>query len=114
MKDKGTKKRANKQSLFSASAKYLLDYYHKGTKKQANKQSFQFTTNKKYFYGLVKVLFIHRYENRLFFPPILAVMEDDALSTLTLALLEEGNLVSYAKFYVFGNVEMSLTGGLQV
>ena len=41
-------------------------------------------------------------------------MEDDALSTLTLALLEEGNLVSYAKLYVFGNVEVSLAGSMQI
>lgn len=48
------------------------------------------------------------------FPPILAVMEDDALSTLTLALLEEGNLVSYAKLYVFADVEVSLGRSLQI
>ena len=48
------------------------------------------------------------------FPPILAMVKYDALTTLALALLEEGYLITYAKLYIFANVKMSLTGSLQV
>ena len=122
---KGTKKRANKQSLFKASAKYLLDYYHKGTKKRANKQSFQFTTNKKVLLQkVVKVLLrscleskqflIRRYGKGLFCPPTLAVVKYDALTALTLALLEERYLITHAKLYILTDVKMSLSRCLQI
>ena len=46
-------------------------------------------------------------------PPVLGVMEDATIA-LALVLLEEGELIAYAKLYVLADVEVSLGRGLQV
>ena len=50
---------------------------------------------------------------RILLPPILGVVEDDAVS-LTVALLEERYLITQAKLYVLTDVKVSLGTSLQV
>lgn len=47
-------------------------------------------------------------------PPTLAIVEDDTLTTLTLVLREERELVTDTKLNILTNVEMCLGRSLQI
>ena len=50
----------------------------------------------------------------LLLPPVLAVVEDDALALLAVLLLEERNLISEAELDIFSDMEMALHRHLRI
>jgi hypothetical protein len=50
----------------------------------------------------------------LLLPPVLAVVEHDAFALLSVLLLEERNLIAYAKLYKLTDMHMCLSQCLQI